>query len=175
MCGSSVSTTAHYTKPGQAFWRQASCENPTNTPKTPMLTTFWSFSLNPVLLWSPPSWSNHKFDSMSSMSRFAVKDFKVRTCDAFCRPSSSLSARRLQTHLGTCDSIHAWFQCLFFLASGFIGFWQLGSVSFVVLFIKFCALGLQIYSISCSHFVGTLTFLLFPSVSNICFLTLIVV
>ncbi|PQQ20222.1 sodium/pyruvate cotransporter BASS2 chloroplastic [Prunus yedoensis var. nudiflora] len=36
---------------------------------------------------------------MSSMSRFAVKDFKLRTCDAFCRPSSSLSARRLQTHL----------------------------------------------------------------------------
>ncbi|ONH98207.1 hypothetical protein PRUPE_7G235600 [Prunus persica] len=36
---------------------------------------------------------------MSSMSRFSVKDFKLRTCDAFCRPSSSLSARRLQTHL----------------------------------------------------------------------------
>ncbi|KAH0970416.1 hypothetical protein GBA52_022572 [Prunus armeniaca] len=36
---------------------------------------------------------------MSSMSRFSVKDFELRTCDAFCRPSSSLSARRLQTHL----------------------------------------------------------------------------
>nr|ACZ98535.1 transmembrane domain protein [Malus domestica] len=37
---------------------------------------------------------------MSSISsKFALKDFKLRTCDAFCRPAASLSARRLQSHL----------------------------------------------------------------------------
>lgn len=36
---------------------------------------------------------------MSSMSRFALKEFKLNTCDAYYRQSSSLSSRRLRTHL----------------------------------------------------------------------------
>ncbi|KAL6223962.1 hypothetical protein ACLB2K_002819 [Fragaria x ananassa] len=36
---------------------------------------------------------------MSSLSRFALKDFKLNTCEAYCRQSPCVSSRRLPTHL----------------------------------------------------------------------------
>lgn len=69
---------------------------------------------------------------MSSMSRFALKEFKLNTCDAYYRQSSSLSSRRLRTHLGMFD-----FYTFTFWVSVFCAFWQLGSINLVPWQLKF--------------------------------------
>lgn len=69
---------------------------------------------------------------MSSMSRFALKEFKLNTCDAYYRQSYSLSSRRLRTHLGMFD-----FYAFTFWVSVFCAFWQLGSVNLVPWQLKF--------------------------------------
>lgn len=103
------------------FWRQPKLPSAANLTAKPPL----KFELKPMILSSSPSdrivravW----FDPMSSISsKFALKDFKLRTCDAFCRPAASLSARRLQSHLGTLDIIFRWLlflDCVFFAEFG---------------------------------------------------------
>lgn len=82
---------------------------------------------------------------MSSSSRFALKDFKLNTCEAYCRQSPCLSSRRLPTHLGMFGF------CAFpFWDCVFCAFWQLGSVCLVIGEPKST-------SFQCSHFVGIVT------------------